>query len=265
MRNNAADSMNVDLTEDFWEVKHTAEFRVQKTSARVSNFAGIYFDIAQDAFAEYLIALDDPDVKGNRLAKSDSHDRAVRRLDRSAIKTIVFAAMTCEAAIYDLAAIHLSDDYASKVLNRLDPVSKWLVTPRLICGKSLHEDGPAINALRSLVGARNDLVHSKSLSGLGLQKPEQFKKIVATATKQSHKIASSVIPAYQAIVLLSLELERLWGTESASLPYISNSEYSSESGEVPQDVRKVILRCRQIDANFRTQSSVRSSETETST
>lgn len=179
MENIKNDGVNFEAAEDLWVVKHTAEFWVQKTSARVNNFADIYFYIAQDAFAEYLTAAKDPDLGNDTPENFEKHLLAERRLDQSGLKTIVFAAMTCEAAIYDIAAIHLSDDFAHNVLDRLDPVSKWLVAPRLICGNSLRDDGPAINSLRSLFGARNELVHAKSRSGLGLDDLEKFKKIAA--------------------------------------------------------------------------------------
>jgi hypothetical protein len=251
MENKKPDNDDCESSESLWVVKHTAEFWVQKTSARVNNFADIYFDVVQDAFSEYLIAVKSPDLDNDAPEDFDAHLLAERFLDRSALKTIVFAAMTCEAAIYDIAAIHLSDEYANEVLDRLDPVSKWLVAPRLICGKSLRDNGPAINSLRSLFGARNELVHAKSISGLGLNDPREFEKIVASAKKRSEKISSAVVPAYQAIVLLSLELERLFGTASASFPRFSVLSNSRAYEEASEDVKKVIRRCKEIDANFR--------------
>lgn len=236
--------------EDSWVVKHTAEFRVQRSSARVNSFSEIYFFMAQDAFAEYLIANENPDLRNDAPENFERHLVAEKRLDQSAIKTIVFAAMTCEAAIYDIAAIHLSDKYALNVLDRLDPISKWLVAPRLICGRSLREDGPAMNSLHSLFAARNALVHAKSMSGLGISEPEEFEKISEAARKQGEKIMSAVIPAYQAIVLLSLELERLFGTASASLPRFTELGYSRAYERASEEVKKIIRRCKEIDANF---------------
>lgn len=248
MKNNDTDTTSLD--EDPWVVKHTAEFWVQKSSARVNNFADVYFSISQDAFAEYLIALREPDLRNDAPENFERHLVAVRRLNQSALKTIVFAAMTCEAAIYDISAIHLSDDYAMRVLDRLDPVSKWLVAPRLICGRSLRDDGPAMNSLRSLFSARNELVHAKSLPGFGINKPESMKKTFEAAERQTQKIMSAVTPAYQAIVLLSLELERLFGTVSASLPRFTELSYSRAYEEASPEVKKVIRRCKEIDANF---------------
>lgn len=259
MENNDTDTAGWETEKDPWVVKHTAEFWVQKSSARVNNFSDIYFYMAQDAFAEYLIASKNPDLNDDAPENYERHLLADKRLDQSVIKTIVFAAMTCEAAIYDIAAIHLSDDYALNVLDRLDPISKWLVAPRLICGSSLRDDGPAMNSLRSLFGARNALVHAKSLSGLGINDLEQFEKISQAAKKQTQKITSAAVPAYQAIVLLSLELERLFGTGSASLPRFSELSYSRAYEEASEDVKKVVRRCKEIDANFARKSSVQPS------
>ncbi|WP_186163639.1 hypothetical protein [Burkholderia gladioli] len=248
MKNDDIDTTSFD--EDSWVVKHTVEFWVQKTSARVNNFSETYFFITQDSFLEYLIALRNPDLGNDTPENFEKHLLAEKRLDQSALKTIVFAAMTCEAAIYDIAAIHLSDAYAMKVLDRLDPISKWLVAPRLICGHSLREDGPAMNSLRSLFAARNELMHAKSLSGLGINDPENFKKIFEATKRQTQKIMSAVVPAYQAIVLLSLELERLFGTASASLPRFAELSYSRAYEEASEDVKQAIRRCKEIDANF---------------
>ena len=81
------------------------------------------------------------------------------RMLTAGLKTIVFAAMCIEAAAFDFAATQLSDSYAQRYLDKLDLVSKWVVVPKLICGRSLKESGPSLNALRVLVRARNALVH----------------------------------------------------------------------------------------------------------
>lgn len=250
MTSSEIDGATTEADRELWVVTHTAEFLVQRTSARVNNFADVYFGIAQEAFNEYLLTENDPHLNDDDPDHAAEHQLASGRLLQSAIKTIVFAAMTCEAAIYDISAIHLSDDYARNVLDKLSPVSKWLVAPRLICGKSLSEYGPAINSLRVLFGARNELVHAKSLSGLGMTDPQRVKRLFTAANKQVQQIVSGAIPAYQTIVLLSLELERLFGTSSASLPMFSQSTYSSEYDDAPDEVKKVIRRCREIDANF---------------
>ncbi|VWD37387.1 hypothetical protein BCO18430_06486 [Burkholderia contaminans] len=241
------DDLQSEFGDDLWVVKHQVEFLVQRTSARVNNFSEIYFEIAQDSFSDYLMAENDRNLKDDSPENFENYLVARDKFNQAAIKTIVFSAMTCEAAIYDIAAIHLSDDYARGVLDRLDPVGKWLVAPRLICGRSIRERGPAVNALRSLFSARNELVHAKSFSGLGLNDPGKFEKVNALANRQSQKILSGVVPAYQAIVLLSLELERLLGTSSSGFPRFTDLEHSSAYEKASKSVRRVILRCKEVD------------------
>jgi hypothetical protein len=244
------EDLDLDLHVDSWVVRHQVEHFVQRTSARINNFSDIYFQIAQDEFADYLVAVKDPALAFAPEEHLEELTSAEDRLDQSAVKTIVFAAMTCEAAIYDIAAIHLSDDYARDVLDKLDPVSKWLVAPRLICGTSLRSDGPAINALRTLFGARNELVHAKSQSGLGLNDPAQLTRAFEATRKQGQKIKSAVVPAYHATVLLSLELERLFGTSISSLPRFSDLKHSRAFERASEGVKEAIRRCKEIDANF---------------
>ncbi|MEC5386728.1 hypothetical protein VVD49_13420 [Uliginosibacterium sp. H3] len=233
-----------------WVVEHTVKFSVQMTSARINNFSDIYFGIAQDAFAQYLLYETTPECCEEETEEGfEKHATAVTHRDQAAVKTIVFAAMACEAAIYDIAAIHLGDESAL-VLDKLDPIGKWLVAPQLICGKPLRSDGPAINSLRTLFPARNELVHAKSLSGSSLGDPQRFEKIIQAARKQEQKILSAVKPAYQAIVLLSLELERLFGTASASIPGFADLSTSRSYEEASVEVKEVIRRCKEIDSNF---------------
>lgn len=250
MKDSENNNSEFEATEDQWVVKHTTEFFVHRTSARINNFAEIYFGIAQDSFGDYLIHKKSSDLNNNSPENYDRRRISETRLDQSSLKTIVFAAMTCEAAIYDIAAIHLSDEYARDVLDRLDPVSKWRLAPRLICGKSLRDDGPAMNSLRTLFVARNELVHAKSRSGQGLGDPDRFEKIAAAAERQAQKIRSAVVPAYQSVVLLSLELGRLFGTPSASIPRFSVLSHSRAYEEASEEVKEVILRCKQMDADF---------------
>lgn len=63
--------------------------------------------------------------------------------------------MAIEAAVFDLAAIQLDDKIATVYLDKMDLLGKWMIVPRLICGRSLKEEGPAFNSLRGLVRAHS--------------------------------------------------------------------------------------------------------------
>lgn len=162
------------------------------------------------------------------------------RLREAGIQTIVFAAMCAEAAIFDLAAIHLGDGYAEQHLDKLDLVSKWVVVPQLICGKTLRMNGTAINSLRAMVKARNFLVHHRSLP---------FDPDPATTANVRKKWAAfpeTVHLSYRALVHLSLEVNDVLGVTVGVLPLFEKGIISSAEPSDP--VRAVITQCREAHA-----------------
>tara|TARA_Y100000782_G_scaffold109055_1_gene133413 strand:+ start:11434 stop:12135 length:702 start_codon:yes stop_codon:yes gene_type:complete len=223
---------------------HLVEFEVMETWARMNSFAKSFAEIAEDSFESYLVA------KENYIPMPDNEDPSAhfiseKELYEASFKTIVFAAMACEAAIFDLAAIQLGDDYVDKYVDKLNLVSKWVVIPKLICGKSMNIKGPALNSLKELTYARNALVHLKSLP------IRSANNSVEKAEKHIGKIINSTENAYKTIVLLSLELNRLLGTPAGVLPfYEARTEIDgfSESSNRSEGLIKIINRCRQIDS-----------------
>jgi hypothetical protein len=79
-----------------------------------------------------------------------------------ALIVIVFSAFTLEAFINHYGISHLSRNYFSKYVDKLDLLSKWLVIPRLVTGKKLNPGSAAMQDLSWLVSLRNRLAHFKS-------------------------------------------------------------------------------------------------------
>lgn len=84
------------------------------------------------------------------------------QIERVAIVSVVFSALTAEAFINHYAVVKLSKSYLEKYLDKLDPVAKWIVIPRMITGKSIDPGSLPIQRLGSLVTLRNKLVHYKT-------------------------------------------------------------------------------------------------------
>jgi hypothetical protein len=82
--------------------------------------------------------------------------------NKHGVIVIVFSALAVEAYIYDYAARNVSDSFAKKYLDKLDTVSKWVVIPRLATGNSFPTASKGFALLRSLIRARNNIVHHKS-------------------------------------------------------------------------------------------------------
>ena len=215
---------------------HTVSYEVQESWARFGSAAWQYVTIAQAAYIEHLADESEPVARPSDEEAGESYYAQQRRIFANSVKTVVFCGMALEAAIYDLAAIQLGDKFALEVLDKLDVLQKWLVVPRLICGKSLRESGPGINALRTVVKARNALVHAKSAPAT--QDPSDLQKM----EKRSAQLLRDVHESYRCVVFLSLEINSLLGTVAGVLPPFERKYISSESTEMPSSLlRKIEL------------------------
>lgn len=221
-------------------IKHSVEFRVNRHSGRFNVFAWHYYDIAESSYNEFLKAKENfvpmPDNDDPR-----EHFDSEARMLYSSFQTIVFSGLACEAAIYDLAARHLGDEYTSKYLDKLDLVSKWMIIPPLICGKSLNEEGPAINSLRTLVRIRNALVHHKSSPAFPLD------VYGPRAEAQIERMLHNTDTAFKAVVLLSLELNRLLKIQTGALPFFEKGIKRLSGKVMRKSIEQVIKKCRDID------------------
>jgi hypothetical protein len=130
--------------------------------------------------------------------------------EQSAVIAITFAGMALEAFLYDYVAERLGDAFVTKHLDRLDLPSKFLVYPRMICGKAPDKSAAAYGSLKKLVRLRNDLVHFKS-QPFGL---EELDKASAFHDELNQKLKLGVDQAIQAVQLVLTELGALHGLGS---------------------------------------------------
>ncbi|EPF64132.1 hypothetical protein [Pseudomonas syringae] len=214
-------------------------FQIRDGWIRVDTMADTYARIAENAFASFLDDAADPSPL---FCPPYDPTGAMDRRDRKAangIKTIVFSAMAVEAAVFDLAAIQLSDKVATLYLDKMDLLGKWMIVPRLICGRSLKENGPAFNCLKGLVKARNALVHHKSMEWDREGKAER-----AMADRWSKFEKDQVPNAFKALVLLSLEVDAVFEDFLGALPFYGKEIYT-DTQRHPR-VEEVVQRCRVI-------------------
>lgn len=214
-------------------------FQIRDTYIRVDTMSDTYASMAENAFALFLDHAADPSP-----LFCPPHDPtgAMDREDRKAIngiKTIVFSAMAIEAAVFDLAAIQLGDKVATEYLDKMDLMGKWMIVPRLICGRSLREDGPAVNSLKGLIKARNALVHHKSREWDKAGKAER-----AMTDRWAIFEKDQVPNAFKTLVLLSLEVDAVLETFLGALPFYGKEIYT-DSPRHPR-VEEVVQRCRVI-------------------
>lgn len=217
-------------------------FQIRDGWIRVDSLVDTYAEIAENAFALFLNDVIHPAPLFHPQFNPDEFLNQDRQKSINGIKTIVFSAMAIEAAAFDLAASQLGDKVATQYLDKMDLLGKWMIVPRLVCGRSLREDGPAVNALRVLIKARNGLVHPKSKEWDRAGKAE-----VAMIDRWTKFEKDQVPNAFKTLVLLSLELDALLNTLQTILPSYE------ELRTPPRDplVKDVVQRCRMIhrDAN----------------
>ncbi len=83
-------------------------------------------------------------------------------IQRSAMVSVIFSALTLEAFINNYAIERFSRSYFDNHLDKLSPVSKWILIPKLITGKALDTDGQSYERLKELFKLRDRLVHYKT-------------------------------------------------------------------------------------------------------
>jgi hypothetical protein len=82
--------------------------------------------------------------------------------DYAGFIAIVFSAIYLESEAYTYLATNLTDSYVKTHLEKLDPLSKWVVGIELITGNALPKGGQAYEHCKNLFKFRNKLTHHKS-------------------------------------------------------------------------------------------------------
>lgn len=204
------------------------------TFARIQVMTWTYRDIAEVEYINHMMIdelpeIDDEEEIYNRSSQKTKH----------AIKSIVFSAMCVEAAINDYAGTHLGDKYFESHLSSLDVVSKWVVIPKLVCGNELDKSSAAFGALKTLIRARNQLVHSKSRE-LGPVGPELVEQLEFANKKFTQDFKNSL----RALYLLAMEMDFVVGHQYNPLGRMDNAFNYDENRPTP--LKKLFNECKNI-------------------
>lgn len=121
-------------------------------------------------------------------------------LAKTSMIVIVFTAMTIEAYIYDYAARHLGDAFTKDHLDKLDPVSKWIIIPELVTGREMPLREGWYARLKKLIKIRNSITHHKSSdptgtlhnTGKNLKRVESETGFIYTNAKQSVNLLAAL-------------------------------------------------------------------------
>ncbi|GIU53809.1 hypothetical protein [Shewanella sp. KT0246] len=206
------------------------------TFARANTLGSVYFEIAQSEYCEFIRIQHIDTKKLNDESKSKWENLA----SQAAIKSVVFSAMCVEASINNYAGGQLGDKYFEQHLGSLDVVSKWVVIPRLICGKSIDKSGPAFSALKILISSRNSLIHNKSYE-MNLSNPESM---IQKMEKRNKDFYAGFHNALKALYLLSMEMDYVIGQMHNPLRTLNNK--FSPNTEIPPEAKELFETCKNI-------------------
>ena len=119
-------------------------------------------------------------------------------IERLSLIVVVFSALTAEAYINHYAVDRTSKSFLNNYLDRLDPVSKWIIIPRLVTGRQIDTGCRAIGLYKKLIALRNKLVHWKTQ-----KKPISELKEEDWVTEHQAELAISAVKE------LIMELQRI--------------------------------------------------------
>ena len=203
------------------------------TSARTNAMHFTYFRIAESDYCKCL-ELEATDASKLNEEEADDLESEVHEF---AIKAILFSAMCVEAAINDYAGKQLGDKYYQQHLASLDLVSKWVIIPRLVCGNSLDKSGAAFNSLKTLVSARNRLVHNKSQE-IDLSNPQAF---IDKQEKVLKDFERDFYSSLRTLYLLSMEMDYVVGHMHNPLGTLNPNLHS-----IPSRAKDLYNNCKEV-------------------
>jgi hypothetical protein len=204
-------------------------------SSRINTLYRVYFDIAEE---EYVSCID-TEVKANCIADEYEKSKLTSNASAHAIKAIVFASLCVESAINDYAGTQLGDKYSEKHLANLDVVSKWVVIPNLVCGRSIDKSGPAFKALTKLVKARNKLVHNRSK-----EFDPTVPNFVESLEKNKINFKDDFENSLKALYLLCMEMDFVVGQLHNPIKTLDSA--FSPCLEIPEQVKDMFNNCKSI-------------------
>lgn len=204
-------------------------------SSRINTLYRVYFDIAEEEYVKCI----DVEIKASRITDEYEKSALSSAATSHAIKAIVFASLCVESAINDYAGTQLGDSYSEKHLGSLDVISKWVVIPKLVCGKSIDKSGPAFNALTKLIKSRNKLVHNKSK-----EFDSTDPNLARILEKNDIDFKNDFENSLKALYLLCMEMDFVVGQLHNPIKTLDLA--FSPCLEVPEQVKDVFNKCKNI-------------------
>lgn len=154
------------------------------------------------------------EIKGNYDVDFNAAKNA--EIQRCAMVSVIFSALTLEALINNYGIERFSATYFDKHLANLNTVSKWVVIPTLATGKDLNRDRQAFEGLKHLFKQRDKLVHYKTRK----KKVSELQEHEDWVTEEhSEKALQTVRALVEAVSEIDPSLETEWLDWAPNDPY----------------------------------------------
>jgi len=137
-------------------------------------------------------------------------------IQRSAMVSVVFSALTLEAFINNYAIEHFSRRYLENYLDKLSAVAKWVVIPKLKTGNELNTDGQPYEKLKELFKLRDRLVHYKTRKKKVSEMTEEEDWVTEIHSKDALLTVESILNELSG---LDTSVKTDWLEEAKSDPY----------------------------------------------
>lgn len=111
----------------------------------------------------------------------------------------------------------MGDGFVSDHLDKLDTLSKWVIIPKLITGKSLPSEQKWLESLKKLIKIRNSIIHHKSLEG-----PTPFTNINEYINKYEAKEKLVSEAARQSVMLLNSLADKIAEIDPEETPWVNS-------------------------------------------
>jgi hypothetical protein len=168
-----------------------------------------YFTICKDNYKRFIeyereISLILAGESESLISKKLKVFNPQREMAKCAANVVIFAAFSLEAWIYEYTVKKLSKSFFDNHIDKLRPVSKWVIVTRLVTGRDFPTDSQAFEHLKSLYKARNDLVHPKPST-----QPEDTEESLEKEEKEREQLIKNAHEAYQTCKEVILELDKV--------------------------------------------------------
>lgn len=137
-------------------------------------------------------------------------------IQRNAMVTVIFSALTLEAFINFYGINNFSKSYFNNHLDKLTPINKWIVFPQLTTGKQINTDGQSYELLRSLFKLRDKLVHYKTRKKKVSELREQIDWVTEDHAKKAIECVESLL---NELKLLDSNIKIDWLRDAEKDPY----------------------------------------------